>query len=200
MSGLSLVSKSRPPGNRLHRSTHIGWFLALLFCGLLQAQDSPTPEQYVAEGYVLGPGDTVHITVFNHTDLTGEFELDGDGRFSMPLIGSVNAAGLTSGQLENQIVNRLKPDYLVNPRVSIEVRNYRPYYLIGEVKSTGSFPYVEGISYLKAIALAGGYTYRAKKDVVYVIRGDDPEQDEQKLDVNEKVQPGDIIRVAERLF
>lgn len=200
MSGLSLVSKSRPPGPQPIRLIRIGWFLAWLFCGLLQAQESPAPAPEVAEGYVLGPGDTVHVTVFNHTDLTGEFELDGDGRFSMPLIGSVNAAGLTSGQLERQIVNRLKPDYLVNPRVSIEVRNYRPYYLIGEVKSTGSFPYVEGISYLKAIALAGGYTYRAKKDVVYVIRGDDPEQDEQKLDVNEKVQPGDIIRVAERLF
>lgn len=200
MSGLSLVSKSRPPGPQPLRLIRIGWFLAWLFCGLLQAQESPAPAPEVAEGYVLGPGDTVHVTVFNHTDLTGEFELDGDGRFSMPLIGSVNAAGLTSGQLERQIVNRLKPDYLVNPRVSIEVRNYRPYYLIGEVKSTGSFPYVEGISYLKAIALAGGYTYRAKKDVVYVIRGDDPEQDEQKLDVNEKVQPGDIIRVAERLF
>jgi polysaccharide export outer membrane protein len=84
--------------------------------------------------------------------------------------------------------------------VSIEVRNYRPYYLIGEVQNTGSFPYVTGITYLTAIAMAGGYTYRAKQDVVWVIRGGDPEQKETKLDVNEKVRPGDIIRVAERLF
>ena len=75
-----------------------------------------------------------------------------------------------------------------------------PVITIGEVQSTGSFAYVAGITYLTAIAMAGGYTYRAKKDVVYVIRGNDPEQEEIKLDVNEKVQPGDIIRVAERLF
>lgn len=172
----------------------------MAFCALLQAQEAAGPGNESAEGYALGPGDRVYVTVFNHADLTGEFELDGDGRFSMPLIGTVAAAGLTPGQLEDLLVSRLKPDYLVNPRVSIEVRNYRPYFLIGEVQSTGSFPYVEGITYLRAIAMAGGYTYRAKKDVVFVIRGDDPEQEEMKLDVNDKVRPGDIIRVAERLF
>lgn len=189
--------------------------LALLCCacgGALQAQapiqDSAQPQTQTqieaaseaVSGYRLGPRDRVLVTVFNHADLSGEYELDGDGRLSMPLIGVVDAAGLTLPELQQLLINRLKPDYLVNPRVSIEVRNYRPYYLIGEVQSTGSFPYVAGITYLTAIAMAGGYTYRAKKDVVYVIRGNDPEQEEIKLDVNEKVQPGDIIRVAERLF
>lgn len=178
----------------------LGWMMVFACCGPAYAQESTSTPQPSQEGYTLGPGDHVFVTVFNHDDLTGEFVLDGDGRFSMPLIGVVQANNLTPVQLENLLVSRLKPDYLVNPRVSIEVRNYRPYYLIGEVKSTGSFPYVEGISYLKAIALAGGYTYRAKKDIVFVIRGDDPEQEELKLDVNQKVQPGDIIRVAERLF
>ena len=159
-----------------------------------------TAETADEQGYRLGAGDRVYVTVFNQDDLTGEFVLDGDGRFSMPLIGTVVAKGLTPRELETLLVSRLKPDYLVNPRVSIEVRNYRPYYLIGEVRTTGSFAYVDGITYLKAIAMAGGYSYRAKKDIVFVIRGDDPEQEEIKLDVNEKVQPGDIIRVAERLF
>ncbi len=167
---------------------------------LLQAQDSSLDDPAANSGYKLGPRDRVSVTIFNHPDLSREYELDGDGRFSMPLIGVVDAAGKTPVELEVLLVSRFKPDYLVNPRISIEVRNYRPYYLIGEVKSTGSFPYVAGITYLTAIAMAGGYTYRAKKGVVYVIRGNDPEQEETKLDANEKVRPGDIIRIAERLF
>jgi polysaccharide export outer membrane protein len=174
-------------------------FVLLALSGTAAAQVD-TAETADEQGYRLGAGDRVYVTVFNQDDLTGEFVLDGDGRFSMPLIGTVVAKGLTPRELETLLVSRLKPDYLVNPRVSIEVRNYRPYYLIGEVRTTGSFAYVDGITYLKAIAMAGGYSYRAKKDIVFVIRGDDPEQEEIKLDVNEKVQPGDIIRVAERLF
>lgn len=170
----------------------------------LSAQEAETAEPPVnasdAPGYRLGPRDRIQISVFNQAELTGEYVLDGEGRFSMPLIGAVNAAGLTPAELEDLLVGLLRPDYLVNPRVSIEVRNYRPYYLVGEVQSTGSFPYVEGITYLTAIAMAGGYSYRARKDVVYVIRGDDPKQEELKLDVNERVRPGDIIRVAERYF
>ncbi|MGD2130224.1 MAG: polysaccharide biosynthesis/export family protein [Lysobacterales bacterium] len=175
------------------------WLLAG-FAAAAWAQENTAPAAADDSGYKLGPRDRVVVTVFNHPELGGEFELDGEGRFSMPLIGTVDAAGLSPVQLEDAIVNRLKPDYLVNPRVSVEVRNYRPYYLVGEVKSTGSFPYVAGITYLTAIAMAGGYTYRAKQDVVYVIHANDPDQEEVKLDVNEKVRPGDIIRVAERLF
>jgi len=178
----------------------IAALMTLMLAGLLQAQE-PVPESTAGDtGYQLGPRDRVSITIFNQLDLSGEYELDGDGRFSMPLIGVVDASGLTPVELEVLLVKRFKPDYLVNPRISIEVRNYRPYFLIGEVQSTGSFPYVSGITYLTAIAMAGGYTYRGKKGSVYVIHGNDPEQEEIKLDVNEKVRPGDIIRVAERLF
>ncbi|HKX56280.1 MAG TPA: polysaccharide biosynthesis/export family protein, partial [Xanthomonadales bacterium] len=149
-------------------------------------------------GYRLGARDQIRVSVFNQEDLTGDYVLDGDGRFSMPLIGTVNASGLTPTQLAEHIIDRLQPDFLVNPRVSVEVSNYRPYFLVGEVQSTGSFPYVEGITYLTAIAMAGGYSYRAKKEVVFVTRAGDPE--ELELSVNEKVHPGDIIRVAERFF
>jgi len=150
--------------------------------------------------YELDAGDQIKINVFNQPDLSGDFQLDGDGRIFMPLIGFVEARGLTSAELEARLVDRLKPDYLVNPRVFIQVVNYRPYYLIGEVQKTGAFPYVAGMTYMTAIANAGGYTYRGKKEVVYVIRADDPSQEEVKLSVEELVQPGDIIRVAERLF
>ncbi len=150
--------------------------------------------------YRLGAGDKLQIDVFNQQDLTGEYTLDGNGRFSMHLIGKISAAGLTPTELEALLVSKLKPDYLVNPRVSVRVQNFRPFYIIGEVKSPNSYAYVDGMTYLTAVAIAGGFTYRAKKDRVYVVRGSDPQRDEIKLDVNEKVRPGDIIRVAERLF
>ena len=105
---------------------------------------------------------------------------------------------LTTAELEPKITGLLKPDYLVNPRVTVRVQNYRPYYLIGEVNSTGAFNYVQGMTFMQAIAIAGGYSYRAKKGVVFVRRGENEEEIE--LDVDDRVQPGDIIRVAERLF
>lgn len=166
--------------------------------GNLWAQEAAGPS--TEAGYQLGPRDRIRISVFNQDDLSGDYVLDGSGRISMPLIGTVMASGLTATELEKLLVSRLKPDYLVNPRIAVEVRNYRPYYIIGEVARTGSFDFVQGMTYLTAIAIAGGYSYRAKKDVVYVIRGDDPEREEIKMDVDMKVQPGDIIRVAERLF
>jgi len=150
--------------------------------------------------YRLGAGDKLEIDVFNQEDLSGEYTLDGSGRFTMHLIGKIHAAGLTPTQLEALLVSKLKPDYLVNPRVSVLVQNFRPFYIIGEVKSPSSYAYVDGMTYLTAVAIAGGYTYRAKKDNVYVVRGSDPEREEIKLDVNEKVRPGDIIRIAERMF
>ena len=174
--------------------------LFLLFSCLAFAQEPPVHANPADEGYRLGPGDHVFINVHNQDDLSGEYVLDGTGRFSMPLIGTVAANGLTAVGLEEILVYRLKPDYLVNPRVSVRVESYRPFYILGEVENPGSFGYVQGMSYLTAVAIAGGFTYRAKKDVVFVIRGDDPDREEVKTDIDEKVQPGDIIRVAERLF
>lgn len=179
-------------------------FLLLFGAGPTLAQEAPAgtaaPSGTVDTTYRLGPGDKVRINVFNQDDLSGEYTLDGDGRFSMPLIGTVDANDVTPLELEALLVGKLKPDYLVNPRIFIQVGNYRPYYLMGEVASKGAFPYQPGMTYLTAIANAGGFSYRAKQDVVYVIRGDDPTQTELKLSPEEKVQPGDIIRIAERLF
>jgi len=178
--------------------------LILLTAGSLVAQENPEETAPIPDAndtaYILDAGDRVKISVFNQDDLSGEYTLDGQGRFSMPLIGMVEAAGRTPAELEELLVSKFKPDYLVNPRIFIQVMNYRPYYLMGEVNSTGAFQYVSGITYLTAIAIAGGFTYRAKQNYVYVIRADDPSKEEVKLDINEKVQPGDIIRVAERLF
>jgi polysaccharide export outer membrane protein len=174
-------------------------------CGTLLAAEPGTdtslpPLDTNDTTYRLGAGDRLKISVFNQKDLSGEYQLDGEGRFSMPLIGAVDADNLSPAELESLLVGRFRPDFLVNPRIFIQVVNYRPYYLVGEVQGTGTFPYVAGMTYLTAIAIAGGFSYRAKQDYVYVVRADDPTQQEVKLNVEEKVQPGDIIRVAERLF
>jgi len=174
--------------------------LVLLVCTLPVLAQENTSTDPDSAGYKLGARDQIRVSVFNQADLTGDYILDGEGRFAMPLIGTVSANGLSPAELAIVITERLQPEYLVNPRVSVEVSNYRPYFLVGEVKSTGSFDYVEGITYLTAIAMAGGYSYRAKKDVVFVTRAGEDGTEELKLDVNEKVQPGDIIRVAERFF
>ena len=150
--------------------------------------------------YKLSIGDRIQVIVVGHEDLSGEFLVDGDGQFFMPLIEEVDAVGLNPAELESRVVDLLKPDYLVNPRVNVQVLKYRPYYLMGEVATRGAFPYLSGMTYLKAIAIAGGFTYRAKQDVVFVIRADDESYEEVRLPISEKVQPGDIIRVAERLF
>jgi len=154
----------------------------------------------IQAAYQLGAGDILKITVFNQEDLSGEYTVSGSGEISLPLIGSIEAKELTVLQLKQRIIRKLKPDYLLNPRVSIEVLNYRPFYILGEVKDPQSYPYVDGMSYLNAVAIAGGYTYRAKKDYVLVIRVNDPSKKEIELKMEDKVMPGDVIRVDERFF
>ncbi len=197
------------PGGRhfsagLHKYRRALPVLLMLFAATLllsaPAGAQETTDDEVDLSYRLGPRDKLHIDVFNQDDLSGEYTLDGNGRISMYLIGKIEAAGLTAAQLETLLISKLKPDYLVNPRISVQVQNYRPYYLIGEVQGTGSFSYVDGMTYMTAVAIAGGFTYRARKGHVYVIRADDGDRKELKLDINEKVLPGDIIRVAERIF
>ena len=151
-------------------------------------------------GYRLAAGDKVRITVYGHEDLSGEFEVDGGGRLSLPLIRDVDAAGLTVRELQDAIIAKLKPDYLREPQVSAEVLSYRPFYIIGEVQSPGSYPYVNGMTVINAVAVAGGFTYRANKNKVRIVRG--AGETEQKLDVplDATVMPGDVIEIRERFF
>ncbi len=151
--------------------------------------------------YKLDAGDKLQISVFNQQELSGEYTLNGSGRFSMPFIGKIEARGLTVAELETLLIEKLKPDYLLNPRISIEVLNYRPFYIIGEVKSPDSYPYVDGMTYLNAVAIAGGFTYRAKEKYAMVRHNSkDAETEEVKVDMHMKVIPGDVIRIVERLF
>ena len=157
-------------------------------------------QQQAVSAYTLGNGDQLRITIFGQPDLSGQFEVDGTGSISMPLIGQVEALGLTTPQLENRIVEKLEGDYVLNPRVSAEVINYRPYYILGEVNRPGEYPYNSGLTVVNAVAAAGGWTYRARKNVVYIKSVGSLQEQAIELTTSTVVQPGDTIRIAERHF
>jgi len=151
--------------------------------------------------YRLGSGDQVRITVFGEPDLTGQFAVDGSGVVAFPLIGEVKAAGGTARDLEKAIGAKLRDGYLKNPTVNVEVLSFRPFFILGEVKAPGSYPYKNGLNVMNAVALAGGYTYRAKSNVWVITRtGDSKYQAREVTDGDFKVLPGDTIVIPERFF
>ncbi len=151
--------------------------------------------------YRLGANDRVRIIVFGQPTLTGEFTLDGNGVLAFPLIGNVNAQGMTTGQLQQTIASRLDPDYLRNPSVSAEVITRRPFYVIGEVQKPGNYPYVTDMTALQAVAMAGGYTYRARQNNLYLKRLDANGRMVRVAATPEtKIRPGDTVEIKERYF
>lgn len=165
----------------------------VVFGGAIAAQEASLE-------YRLGPGDKVKVTVFGEEDLSGEYELGALGVVSMPLIGAVKGAGLTEKELEDAIAAKLLEGFLKNPRVAVEVLNYRPFYILGEVKKPGSYPYVNGMSIINAVAVGGGFTYRADEKNIFITRANDRDQEKEKAEFRTRVLPGDIITVDERFF
>jgi polysaccharide export outer membrane protein len=199
-------------GRRLLMALVLGSGLALAACGGSDpapgsfgagagaaADGEVAPQRLAAPAYTLDSGDRVRIVVFRHEDLSGEFEIDGTGAFAMPLIGEVDAAGLSTRQLEERIAVRLRDGYLVDPQVSIEVLNYRPFFILGEVNQPGQYPYASGMSVINAVAMAGGFTFRAKENAIAVQRGGSGAP-QVVVTPDTPILPGDIIRVPERFF
>ena len=151
--------------------------------------------------YRLNPGDKMRIIVYGQNHLTGDYQLDSSGILAFPLAGQIKASGMTPGELERTIKSKIDPDYIRNASVSVEVGSKRPFYIVGEVKTPGSYPYVSGISVLNAVALAGGYTYRARENNFYIKRTDKSGQIVRVVATsNTIVRPGDTIQVRERYF
>lgn len=176
--------------------------LASLFglAASVSAQDGAERSSQGAIRYELGSGDQIRVVVYGEEDLSGEFELDGEGVVSLPLIGAVNVGGQNLTGAARLIEEKLADGYLINPRVSIEVMNYRPFYILGEVKDPGSYPFVNGMTVLNAVALASGFTYRAAKSKVEITRRVDGAEQIFRAEDTTLVLPGDIIRVPERFF
>ena len=162
---------------------------------LLHAQSRRTDLQYK-----LGSGDKVRVQVYNEEDLNLETRVSDRGTISYPFLGELNVANLTPAQLEEVITARLRGDYLVNPKVSVDILEYRPFYVNGEVQSPGGFPFQPGITVRKAISVAGGFRERASKEKIFVIRGDDPAGQSKHIGLDEILYPGDIITVEQSFF
>lgn len=184
-----------------------GLALLLAACGTTavtqpaSARDgAPLAATQAISAYTLGSSDKLRVTVFGHTDLSGEFEVDGTGSISLPLIGQVQAQGLTTSQLEQTIATNLSNGYILNPRVSAEVINYRPFYILGEVGNPGTYPFTSGLTVQNAVAAAGGFTYRANKRVVYIKSMDSDREIAYELTPATVVKPGDTLRIGERIF
>lgn len=150
--------------------------------------------------YVLGSGDRVRVIVYGETSLTGEFFVSPQGVVSYPLIGEVQAAGRTLPEFIADIEGRLKQGYVNEPRVSAEVLSYRPFYILGEVTRPGTYPYSSDMTVMNAVATAGGYTYRANRGNVFIKRMGETNEQKIKLRPDTMVEPGDTVRIGERLF
>ncbi len=174
--------------------------LALAACGTPADDLSPIPGPASAD-YLLGPGDQVRIITFGGEQLTGEFRVSASGEIALPLLGNVRAAGLTSRQLETAVVDALKRSQLYkDPSVSVEVIAYRPIFILGEVAKPGQYPYQPGMTVVTAVAVAGGYTYRAVDDVASIVRTVHGHAVEGRATRETYVEPGDVITIYERHF
>lgn len=182
------------------------WALAMMLAACAGTGAVAPPGDRVAstaafeEGYKLGVGDKIRITVFNEASLSGEFSVGANGDLSLPLIGAVPATGQTPAQISATVQRQLADGYLRDPRVSAEITAYRPYYILGEVRAPGTYPFVVGLTAFNAIATAEGFTPRANKSMVFVRRLGSDQEVAYKLTPDLRIYPGDTIRLGERYF
>jgi polysaccharide export outer membrane protein len=150
--------------------------------------------------YRLDSGDGLRVIVFGQDNLSRVYNVDTSGNISMPLIGSVRARGLSTVQLGLDLEAELRRKYIKDPKVSVEVDVYRPFFILGEVRRPGQFPYVNGMTVEGAVAIAEGYTERAKKRMVRLTRKFGGLMSTVMVPTDYPVQPGDTIYVLERFF
>lgn len=155
--------------------------------------------------YRLGAGDLISISVYDEPDLSLELRIGLSGAVSYPLLGDVDVAGLSPRELEEKLVAKLKGPYLVDPSVSVSIMEYRPFYVIGEVEKPGSYSFHPGLTIERAISIAGGFTERASKSRIYVVKdrvATDSEKSIQKerTKLADVVRPGDVITVEQGFF
>jgi polysaccharide biosynthesis/export protein len=161
---------------------------------------NPTAAIALSQPYVLRPNDQIQLQVYNEPTVSGQYQVDGSGYLSLPLAGRVKAAGLTTVQLEGAITQHFDGGILKNPHVTVQVATYGPFYIRGEVKKPGQFPYVPGLTIGDAVALAGGYTYRANETKAYLRHAGAAKKLVLSPSSGVPVSPGDSIQIPERYF
>ena len=150
--------------------------------------------------YRLASGDKLRIFVYAQPSLSRIYNVDSEGFVSVPLIGNVRAHGMTTRALEGVIASRLGAEFVRDPHVTVDIQQYRPFFILGEVKTAGQYPYVGGLTVNAAVAIAGGFSERANERKVQITRR--MKEGVAKLEVpgDTEVRPGDTIYVKERWF
>lgn len=150
--------------------------------------------------YRLGVGDKIIIQIYGEPDLNVQAKLSDAGTIIHPLLGEIKAAGLTIGELSATLVKELKDRYLVDPKVSVNILEYREYYITGEVQRPGAYHYEPGMTVLKAVSVAGGFTQRASRTSITLIADKDSTRTPKEVELNTPVNPGDILTIEESFF
>lgn len=159
----------------------------------LVATERPVPR--------LQPGDKAKIVVYGEDKLSGDYEVDSNGQIVIPLVGAVRAVGMTKRDLEQAIAGRLKTGQILrDPVVTVDISTFRPFYVLGEIERPGEYAYRNGLSVMSAVAVAGGYTYRANKSRILIQRAGEKKFTEYALSPDIPIFPGDLISVPERYF
>jgi len=205
------MSSADPKLGAVGRFVAVAMALSLLAgCGLpfLEGEPekakAPRAEAPVHEAdlssYEFAPGDQLKITTLEHPDASVETAVADDGTIEMPLIGAIKVTGLTVSRLRDAVTQALDKDFIVNPKVNVEILKYRPFYVLGEVKSPGAFEYQAGMDVRKAVALAGGYTRRAAREAIEITRPLHGKKRSFPGNIDTRVLPGDVIEIERRWF
>ena len=197
--GRSSILTKRSADKHLRLRLGLLWIAAtgMLSTGIVIAN---ADELTSADAYRLGPGDEIFIYVFGEEDLSMDFRLDDTGTLNYPLLGELLLEGLTVTELEQLITQRLKGPFLIDPDVTVSITEYRPFFLNGEVHEPGGIPYQPGLTLEKAITLGGGFTERASRKKITVIRDANPEGTAVAIELNDPVYAGDVITVHQSFF
>ncbi|VIO75326.1 hypothetical protein CI1B_58280 [Bradyrhizobium ivorense] len=152
------------------------------------------------DGYHLGPGDKLRVVIYGQEGLTNTYVLDATGAITLPLIGSVPARGRTPAGLASEITAKLRNGYIREPSVAVEIEAYRPFFILGEVQAPGQYPYVPNMTVESAVAIAGGFSPRAKRDAVTLTHTDASGSGRFVVPLGTPIGPGDTVFVSERWF
>ncbi|MGZ3412143.1 MAG: polysaccharide biosynthesis/export family protein [Xanthobacteraceae bacterium] len=169
---------------------------------------APTPVAYAAApmpvahdgAYQLDAGDKLRVVVYGQEGLTNTYAIDAGGSITMPLIGAVPARGRTPAGLATEITAKLRKGYIRDPSVAVEIESYRPFFILGEVAAPGQYPYVPNMSVETAVAIAGGFSPRARRDRVTLTHTDNSGPMRVVVPLGTALSPGDTVLVGERWF
>lgn len=171
---------------------NIIFFFSILICFTAQAVTD--------DSYILDSGDQIKILVYDEPDLTVELVINDNGFINFPLIGSILVKGKTTAQVQDLIHDGLLGDYLISPSVQVDVVNYRPFYIHGEVKKPGAYPYQPGMTVDQSVALAGGFTERASKSKIYIKHAVGNDVINTKVKLTSPISAGDTITIEQSFF